>query len=260
MSWRTRYQDPHRRPRGEDHPDRTGRARTPAEPATPARSESRVTDDRAAEHTEVRADPHTARDSFIGTDQGSRSVNNSSWGAIFAGTVTFLALMLVFGLISAALGLTEVGGIAVGIWSIIALLLALAAAGYVAGALAVHGGLLHGLVTWATSLVGIVVLVGWMGAGVLGAAGGALGTAAEGTDATVSQLEQQLDVDEEEVEQAQQDAEEAAGEAQDTAAEAAWWTVAGLLIGAAVAALAGVAGARSVHTRDAELHTTRGRH
>lgn len=105
-----------------------------------------------------------------------------------------------------------------------------------------------------------MVLVGWMGAGVLGAAGGALGTAAEGTDATVSQLEQQLDVDEEEVEQAQQDAEEAAGEAQDTAAEAAWWTVAGLLIGAAVAALAGVAGARSVHTRDAELHTTRGRH
>ena len=172
--------------------------------------------------------------------------------------------MLVFGVISAALGLSEAGGAAVGIWSIVALLLALAAAGFVAGALAVRGGLLHGLVTWATSLVGIVLLVGWLGAGVLGAAGGALGnvaqTAVEDTDMTVQELEQQVDVDEQELEQAQQEAEEAAEEAQDTAAETAWWTVAGLLLGAAVAGFAGMAGARSVHTRHVGVHAAQRRY
>lgn len=238
---------------------RTSEERRPVEDPPP-RQDRRAAEDPPPRHDEVRASDHTFRDSFIGTDRGEVSSNNSSWGAIIAGTVTFLALMLVFGLISAALGLTDVGGAAVGIWSIVALLIALAAAGFVAGALAVRGGLLHGLVTWATSLVGIVLLVGWLGAGVLGAAGGALGnvaqTAVEETDVTVEELEQQVDVDQEELEQAQQEAEEAAEEHRAETAEAAWWTVGGLLVGAVVAGLGGLAGARSAHVREVGVETT----
>lgn len=82
----------------------------------------------------------TARDSLIGTDRGHRTAN-TSWGAIFAGTVTFLAILVVFALASAALGLSEASGIAVSIWGVVALVVALAVAGYIAGALAVRSGL-----------------------------------------------------------------------------------------------------------------------
>lgn len=201
------------------------------------------------------------RDSVIGTDRGHRSTN-TSWGAIFAGTVTFLALMLVFGMISAALGLQEVDGAAVGIWSVVAILLALTAGGFIAGALAVRGGLLHGLVTWATSLVAVVALVDWLGAGVLGAIGGALGnvaqTAVEQADVSATEVEEtveEADVNQEDVDEAQQQAGEAAEQVQDDAAEAAWWGVAGLVLGAVLAGLAGAAGARAAHTHQARVHT-----
>lgn len=196
---------------------------------------------------------HPARESFVGTDGDGRH-NNASWGAIFAGAVTFFAVMLVFALITGALGLSDADGMAVGIWSIVAILLALAAAGYIAGALAVRAGFLHGLVTWATSLVGIVLLVGWVGSGVLSAVGGAAGTiaqtVAEATDTTVTEAAEQTD--QEDVEAAQQEAEAAAQDAQDTLAEnedeileGAWWAVGGLVVGALIAGLAGAAGARS---------------
>src|SRR5690606_11820790 len=109
-----------------------------------------------------------------------------SWGAIFAGVVTFLAVTVLLSLVTAGIGLTG-EGMAAGIWSIIALAIALAAAGYVAGALAVRGGLLHGFLTWATSLVAAVVLAVWLSASALGAVGSVVGQAldvAQGTDVT----------------------------------------------------------------------------
>lgn len=196
------------------------------------------------------------RDSFLGTDHYHRAAN-ASWGAIFAGVVTFLALLLVFGLVSAGLGLAESGGMAVGIWSAVALLIALAAAGFVSGALAVRAGLLHGLVTWATSLVGLLVMVGWLGTSLLGAVGGAVGgvtqSAAEATDVETDDVGQATEnVDEQELQDTTEEAAQDAGEqfegAQDDLTAATWWTVAGLVIGAAVAGFAGVAGARSAHT------------
>jgi len=198
---------------------------------------------------------HTTRDTFIGTDEPSHRHSNVSWGAIFAGVVTFVALMFVFGLVSLGLGLQEAGGMAVGIWSAIALIVALGIAGFVAGMLSIRAGFLHGIATWATSLVAILVLVGWLGASVLGTLGGAIGNVAQGalqqTEISTEDLgaaAEDANVDEQELNQAQQEVENTAQNAQDELAASAWWAVAGLLIGALVAGFAGAGGARSVHT------------
>lgn len=198
-------------------------------------------------------DDHTARDVFIGTDEHSHRASNVSWGAIFAGVVVFIAIVFVFSLISLGLGLQEAGGVAVGIWSVIALVLALAIAGYVSGVLAVRAGLLHGIATWATSLVAMLVLVGWLGASVLGAVGGAVGNLAESAEITSEDLgeaeESAENLDQQELDQAQQQAEGVAQDAQGNVAAGAWWGAGGLVLGAVVAGFAGAAGARSAHTK-----------
>lgn len=198
---------------------------------------------------------HTTRDTFIGTDEPSHRHSNVSWGAIFAGVVTFVALMFVFGLVSLGLGLEDVGGMAVGIWSAIALIIALGIAGFVSGMLSIRAGFLHGIATWATSLVAILVLVGWLGASVLGALGGAIGNVAQGaleqTEISTNDLgaaAEDAEVDEQELNQTQQELEDTAQDAQENVAASAWWAVGGLLIGAVVAGFAGAGGARSVHT------------
>ncbi|MBE1523550.1 TIGR04086 family membrane protein [Nesterenkonia lutea] len=237
-----------------DHEVRSADRQTPppAGTASASRTPARTTERDRSERLETRED-HPTQDSFVGVDRGPRTPN-ASWGAIFAGTVTFLAVLLVFGVISAALGLSEVDGAAVGIWSVVAILLSLAAGGFVAGALAVRAGLLHGLVTWATSLVGVTLLIGWLGAGVLGAAGGALGQAAEAADVDPAVLQEEAGEVEDDAADVADEAQETAEDVQDDAAAGAWWTAAGLIIGAAVAAFAGVAGARTAHTRETEVH------
>lgn len=245
----------------DDHLRNDARRDTTTGPAHPAPGTSR---EGSSAPVEVKRDDDTMRDSFIGTEHRRRA-SNVSWGAIFAGVVTFLAVMVVFGLITAALGLSEASGVVVGIWSVIAMLLSLAVAGFVAGALAVRAGLLHGLLTWATSLVGLLVLVGWLGASILGTVGGALGgiaqTAASTTNVSPTQIDQAAeDIDQQDVEQAQEQADQAAQDAQrrfeqnqDEIAAGAWWGVAGLVLGAGVAAVTGTVGARSAHTRDTEV-------
>lgn len=210
------------------------------------------------------------RDAWLGTDRGRRSAN-VSWGAIFAGVVTFLAVLVLLGVLAAALGLSAAGATATGIWSLVTLVLGLAAAGFVSGALAVRGGLLHGLVTWATSLVGLILAVSLLGSSILGALGGVVGgvanTAAQATQISTQQVDQAAgQVDQQDVQNAQQQAEKAAQDAQrtfeenrDEIAAGAWWGFGGLLIGAVVASLAGVAGARSVHRRETELRNGVGR-
>src|SRR5690606_25255759 len=116
-------------------------------------------------------DGDATKEALVGTDRAGRA-SNVSWGAIFAGVVTFLAVMVLLSLVTAGIGLTG-SGVGAGIWSVIAIALALGAGGYVAGALAVRSGLLHGFLTWATSLVAALVLTIWLSASVLGAVGGA---------------------------------------------------------------------------------------
>lgn len=193
---------------------------------------------------------HTAQEALIGTDRPARPTN-VSWGAIFAGTVTFLALTVVLAMASLGMGLDDRSATATGIWTIIALAVALAIAGYVAGALAVRSGLLHGFVTWAASLLAIVILAGWLSTNLLGAVGNLAGVAAQQVNISASQArdaaqQAQGQISQQDIDAAKQRAREAA----DTASTGVWWTFAGALIGAVIAAAAGVGGARSVINKD----------
>lgn len=229
---------------------------------------SRTYGDEGASAVEVHRAPddHSAQAAFIGTDERGRA-SNTSWGAIFAGVVTFLALTVLLGIAAAAMGLQGASGTAAGIWTVISLAVALAAAGYIAGALAVRAGLLHGFLTWATSMLAILVLAGWLGSSLLGAVGSLAGNLTSAVSSTVS-TEQVEDaagqVSEDDVDQAQdtaqdaaQDAQQAASAASDDIAAGAWWAFAGALIGAAIAAFAGAAGARSVINKDETMVTAR---
>lgn len=211
--------------------------------------------------TEAVPGDHTTQEAWIGTDDPRLSNRNVSWGAIIAGAVTFIALMMLFGVGAAALGLQDAGATAVGIWTLVGLVVSFLVAGYVAGALGVRGGLLHGFLTWATSLLAVIFLAGWLGTSVLGAFGNIAGTVAEATNITGEDAQGVADeVSPEDAAQAEAEAEaladeatQAVEEAAPEAAEGTWWTFGGLVVGAVLASLAGVAGSRSVVNKREEV-------
>ncbi len=256
-------------------------------PQNPRRAE-RTTRRPVTSSTAVRAetiaddDQHIGQEAWIGTDSTEVSNGNVSWGAIFAGVVTFLAIMILLGVGAAAMGLQGSGGLATGIFALISLAIAFAAAGYVSGALGVRAGLFHGLGTWATSLIASLILAGWLGSSIIGGLGSVLGdvtgTLAEtaGNAANVTREDAQDasntvqdNVTQDDLNNAENQARDAANDAanqardayneySDDAAEGTWWTFAGLLLGAVISALAGTAGARSVLNRDEkQVVTTR---
>jgi hypothetical protein len=119
------------------------------------------------------------------------------WGPIFAGLVIAIATQLVLTGIGAAIGLTtlanaptpqgEAGGVgtAVGIWSIISLLIALFIGGWVTaracGPMNRKTAMLNGAILWATTLA---VSAWLLSTGVAGA----FGLAAQGADAVLNQI------------------------------------------------------------------------
>lgn len=86
-----------------------------------------------------------------------------SWGSVFAGALTVLAVSLLLSLLSSALGLGQVDatsndplagvGAAFGWSSALFLLISLAAGGYLAGYLSGVAGWVHGFLTWAIALL-----------------------------------------------------------------------------------------------------------
>lgn len=233
----------------------------------PSRTTSRDT------HSHEAPKPSWKQDALGDDRPGTRQ--NISWGAVIAGVVTFLALTLLLSLITAALGLGMADldtnapgagvGLATGLWSLVTLVLALAAGGYVAGVLSGSAGLIHGFLTWATALLAAVVLGSLLVGNILGAAGSVLGSATSTvTDAVAQNPEQAAgaapSVDPNEARQAAEDAQgqatdalqEAAPQAEqaaNTGARGALWTFAGLLIGAIIASITGLLGARSVNRK-----------
>ncbi|MDO4680319.1 MAG: hypothetical protein Q4A55_03495 [Aerococcus sp.] len=125
---------------------------------------------------------------------------NLSWGAIFAGVVTFIALVLTLSLIGSALGFGQFNptqpnpfaGVGTGqlIWLIVELIIAFLGAGFVAGATARRMGHLHGFLTWATSLIAVVVLLTWLAGAALSAATNAAGSVLNATGQTVGTVAQ----------------------------------------------------------------------
>jgi hypothetical protein len=118
-----------------------------------------------------------------------------SWGAVFAGVVIAIAIMIVLNLLGLAIGLATIDpatgetpgarplSIGAGIWWIVSALIALYAGGWIAsrlaGAFRNETGTIHGLLVWATATLAMV----WMASSALGALVGgtfsALGTGAE---------------------------------------------------------------------------------
>lgn len=226
-------------------------------------SSTHATDGRAATLT-ADAGSHTVsgttdvswKDNIVGNARGGR-VQNVSWGAIFAGVVTFLAVVFLFSLLTAAFGL-DGSGTGAAVFSIIGVLLGFLAGGGVAGAMAVRGGLVHGFLTWATSVLAAVLLVVILTLGTAGAIGGVLGSVVGGLGAaagpSISKV-QPSDVptptaeQSQQAQQAGQQAEQAAQQAADATKTGATWGFFGLLLGAVVASIGGLLGSRSVNNR-----------
>ena len=95
--------------------------------------------------------------------------NNISWSAIFAGAVTFVAIMFLLSFIGSSIGFATLdfqssnpfSGLftGVGIWTVVQLLISLFAAGFVGGLAAKRVGLLHGFLSWALSMALVVTML-----------------------------------------------------------------------------------------------------
>lgn len=119
-----------------------------------------------------------------------------SWGSIIAGVVTVMAVSLLLTTLGSSLGFSMLSpqsddvingaGKAVLIWSVISVVLSLAAGGFVAGRLAGADGTIHGFLSWATSLLVASVLGFAAAGGILHMAGNAVGAAASVTGSALS--------------------------------------------------------------------------
>lgn len=196
------------------------------------------------------------KENILGNAREGR-VHNVSWGSIFAGVVTFLAIVFLFSLLTAAFGL-DGSGTGAAVVSIIGVLLAFFAAGGVAGAMAVRGGLVHGFLTWAAAILASVLLVVLLTLGTAGAVGGVLGSVVGGLGAAAGPSVSQVDPSDipnptaEQSAQAQRAGEQAqqtAREAADATQTGATYGFFGLLLGGIVASIGGLLGSRSVNNR-----------
>lgn len=94
---------------------------------------------------------------------------NISWSAIVAGVVTFLACMVAFSLIGTAIGFgvpdvtsnQPFDGLKTSliIWAAVSMILSLLAAGFISGITSARVGLVHGFLTWASSVVVLFILL-----------------------------------------------------------------------------------------------------
>lgn len=234
--------------------------RTTADRTTPDRAAAAGIADRSdtGSHTVTDTTGVSWKENALGNARGGR-VHNVSWGAIFAGVVTFLAIVLLFSLLTAATGLNG-SGTGAAVVSVIGILLGFFGAGGVAGAMAVRGGLLHGFLTWATSILATVVLIVMLTLGTAGAVGGVLGSLVSGLGAAAGPSLSQVNPSDvpsaptaqqsQQVEQAQQQAQQTAQQAAEATRTGTTWGFFGLLLGGVVASLGGLFGSRSVLNRE----------
>ena len=117
------------------------------------------------------------------------SSSRVSWGAIIAGTVVALIVQLSLSVLGAGIGLSTVnpqtGGTpdattlstSAGIWLLVSSIVASLIGGFIAGrfvdGLATARGGYHGLVSWATTTVVVLALLGTAAGGIIGGAFGA---------------------------------------------------------------------------------------
>jgi hypothetical protein len=127
-----------------------------------------------------------------------------SWGAIFAGAVLTLVVQIMLSLLGVGIGLATLDpagngspdastlGSAGGIWTIVTVLIATFVGAYAAARLSGSrektDGVLHGIVTWATSTLVIVYLLTSGVSAVIGGTFGALGSSISGITSAATSL------------------------------------------------------------------------
>lgn len=94
-----------------------------------------------------------------------------SWGSVFGGVMTVLAISILLSILGSSIGLYMLDplaehpasgiGTTVGIWTAVALVVSMFAGGFVAGKLAGVDGMIHGFLVWATTLL-IAAILGVM--------------------------------------------------------------------------------------------------
>lgn len=184
-----------------------------------------------------------------------------SWGALFAGALVALMVMVLLNLLGVAIGAAtmEVGvaqtgfGIGAGIWWGVSLLLGLFAGGWVAGRLSNSidrgEGILHGVVTWSLFVFGSLLLLGTVAGQMLGGAFSFLSqnlSAMIQQNQVIQQVESMLGettVSQEALTDAQAQATIAAQQATDALAMGATWAFVALLLGLVVCAMGSLLGA-----------------
>ncbi len=139
---------------------------------------------------------HGFRD-YLGANEREAGYN-LSWGSIFAGVVTFIALFMTFSLIGSAIGFGMVeptsnnplDGVGTGlmIWTVATLILSLFGAGFVSGVAARRVGLVHGFLTWATSMIVTIVMLSYLTIGAFSVVGSLLGNIASAVGSGVENV------------------------------------------------------------------------
>lgn len=107
---------------------------------------------------------------------------NISWGSVFAGIATFLAVLILLSLLGSAIGFGTIqptgGGSlfqgtkpALIIWGILTFIISFLAAGFIAGMASRRIGMLHGFLTWAGSVIVLLLMVSMLASSIFSAAG-----------------------------------------------------------------------------------------
>ncbi|OJG27116.1 hypothetical protein RU98_GL002896 [Enterococcus caccae] len=139
---------------------------------------------------------NTRKKGFVSylTTQDEAGVN-ISWGAIIAGLVSFFAIFFTLSLIGSAIGFGMVkptsdnplDGVGMGliIWTVVTFVLSLFCSGFIAGVAARRVGLVHGFLTWATSVLVLIAILSYTAIGAFSAIGSLFGNIASATGSTV---------------------------------------------------------------------------
>ncbi len=118
--------------------------------------------------------------------ESNRFAFQVSWGSILAGSAVALVTYLIFSVLGTAIGAQAVDmmqkgnplsgfGTGTGIWLLVSTLASLAAGAFVAGRTAPNRGGLHGLLSWAITILLTTWLMVSLASGVVGLAGNAVG-------------------------------------------------------------------------------------
>lgn len=133
---------------------------------------------------------------------------NVSWSSIFAGVITFFASLAVLSLIGSAIGFGIVeptasdplSGVGTGviIWTVVTMLVSFMAGGFVAGVSARRVGILHGFLTWASSVILLLVMVTFLTTSIFSSVGTIMGNAfsavGDGTSSLTSNIDNIIEV------------------------------------------------------------------